>query len=240
MMKSSECLKVLARLLPDQIVVATFRAAFEWMAARPSDLNYLSVGAMGLISLPVMLRYGYSTELSAGVIVAAGTLGQIIPPSVVLVVLGDVAGVRATELERLVAAVPDGGVALAPSSDGGTSALMRRPWNAIEASFGPGSAAVHREHARQRSLVFVELALPFEQLAPPEELVLVLLRPAVARVLPVCRNPGPPRLTQCHGDTKQGALSLWLRDFVQAKRPATVSLCASMRKGPPASSGLHA
>ena len=78
----------------------------------------------------------------------------------VLVVLGDVAGVRATELERLVAAVPDGGVALAPSSDGGTSALMRRPWNAIEASFGPGSAAVHREHARQRSLGFVELALP--------------------------------------------------------------------------------
>ena len=78
----------------------------------------------------------------------------------VLVVLGDVAGVRATELERLVAAVPAGGVALAPSSDGGTSALMRRPWNAIEASFGPGSAAVHRERARQRSLAFVELALP--------------------------------------------------------------------------------
>ena len=50
MMKSSECLEVLARLLPDQIVVATYRAAFEWMAARPNDLNYLSVGAMGLAS----------------------------------------------------------------------------------------------------------------------------------------------------------------------------------------------
>jgi phosphonopyruvate decarboxylase len=50
MMKSDECLKELARLLPDQIVVATYRAAFEWMAARPSDLNYLSVGAMGLAS----------------------------------------------------------------------------------------------------------------------------------------------------------------------------------------------
>lgn len=50
MMKSHECLEVLARLLPDQIVVATYRAAFEWMAARPSDLNYLSVGAMGLAS----------------------------------------------------------------------------------------------------------------------------------------------------------------------------------------------
>ena len=48
-----------------------------------------SVVAMGLISLPVMLRYGYSPSLSAGVITASGTLGQIIPPSVVLIVLAD-------------------------------------------------------------------------------------------------------------------------------------------------------
>ena len=41
-----------------------------------------SVVAMGMISLPVMLRYGYSQQLSAGVITASGTLGQIIPPSV--------------------------------------------------------------------------------------------------------------------------------------------------------------
>ncbi len=57
-----------------------------------------SVVAMGLISLPVMLRYRYSTELSAGVIVATGTLGQIIPPSVVLVVLGDQLGVSVGDL----------------------------------------------------------------------------------------------------------------------------------------------
>jgi tripartite ATP-independent transporter DctM subunit len=48
-----------------------------------------SVVAMGLISLPVMLRYGYSQSLATGVIAAAGTLGQIIPPSIVLVVLAD-------------------------------------------------------------------------------------------------------------------------------------------------------
>ena len=52
-----------------------------------------SVVAMGLISLPVMLRYGYSHELSAGVITASGTLGQIIPPSVVLIVLADQMGI---------------------------------------------------------------------------------------------------------------------------------------------------
>ena len=57
-----------------------------------------SVVAMGLISLPVMLRYGYSAELSAGVISASGTLGQIIPPSVVLVVLADQMGISVGDL----------------------------------------------------------------------------------------------------------------------------------------------
>lgn len=49
-----------------------------------------SVVAMGVISLPVMLKYGYSKQLATGTICASGTLGQIIPPSIVLIVLGDV------------------------------------------------------------------------------------------------------------------------------------------------------
>ena len=57
-----------------------------------------SVVAMGMISMPVMLRYGYSKTLSAGVITAAGTLGQIIPPSVVLVVLADQLSVSVGDL----------------------------------------------------------------------------------------------------------------------------------------------
>ena len=59
-----------------------------------------SVVAMGLISLPVMLRYGYSKELATGTISAAGTLGQIIPPSIVLIVLGDVLNVPVGDLFR--------------------------------------------------------------------------------------------------------------------------------------------
>ena len=59
-----------------------------------------SVVAMGLISLPVMQRYNYSLELSTGVICAAGTLGQIIPPSVVLVVLADQMGISVGDLFR--------------------------------------------------------------------------------------------------------------------------------------------
>ena len=49
-----------------------------------------TVVAMGLISLPVMLRHQYQPALACGVITASGTLGQIIPPSIVLVILGDV------------------------------------------------------------------------------------------------------------------------------------------------------
>lgn len=59
-----------------------------------------SVVAMGLISLPVMLRHGYQTELATGSISAAGTLGQLIPPSIVLIILGDVLNVPAGDLFR--------------------------------------------------------------------------------------------------------------------------------------------
>ena len=49
-----------------------------------------TVVTMGLLSLPTMLRRGYSPEIAAGTICASGTLGQIIPPSIILVMLGDV------------------------------------------------------------------------------------------------------------------------------------------------------
>jgi TRAP-type mannitol/chloroaromatic compound transport system permease large subunit len=51
-----------------------------------------SVISMGLISLPVMLRYGYDQKIAAGVIAASGTLAQIIPPSLVLIVMADQLG----------------------------------------------------------------------------------------------------------------------------------------------------
>ena len=51
-----------------------------------------SVISMGLISLPVMLRYGYDKKIATGVIAASGTLAQIIPPSLVLIVMADQLG----------------------------------------------------------------------------------------------------------------------------------------------------
>ncbi len=49
-----------------------------------------TVVTMGLLSLPAMLKAGYSKPLATGIICASGTLGQIIPPSIVLVLLGDI------------------------------------------------------------------------------------------------------------------------------------------------------
>ena len=68
------------------------------MLAAATGVVGASVVAMGLISLPIMLRYGYSKTLSTGVILASGTLGQIIPPSVVLIVLADQLGISVGDL----------------------------------------------------------------------------------------------------------------------------------------------
>jgi tripartite ATP-independent transporter DctM subunit len=57
-----------------------------------------TVVTMGVISLPVMLRSGYSPKMATGVISASGTLGQIIPPSIILVILGDIMGISVGEL----------------------------------------------------------------------------------------------------------------------------------------------
>lgn len=57
-----------------------------------------TVISMGLISLPIMLKKGYSASLSTGIIASSGTLGQIIPPSIVLILLGSVLNVSVGEL----------------------------------------------------------------------------------------------------------------------------------------------
>ena len=59
-----------------------------------------SVISMGLISLPIMLRYGYDRRVASGVIAASGTLAQIIPPSLVLIVLADQLGKSVGDLYK--------------------------------------------------------------------------------------------------------------------------------------------
>ncbi|HXF64034.1 MAG TPA: TRAP transporter large permease subunit, partial [Caldilineaceae bacterium] len=73
------------------VVVGTLLAATTGVVSA-------TVIVMGMLSLPVMLRYGYDKRLAAGVIISSGTLAQLIPPSLVLVVLSDQIGVRVGDL----------------------------------------------------------------------------------------------------------------------------------------------
>lgn len=80
-----------------------------------------------------------------------------------LIVLGDVAGAVAGDFERLLSAGAAGqapGLWLAPSSDGGTSALLQRPARVLPCRFGPDSARRHREAAEAAGIPCHELALP--------------------------------------------------------------------------------
>jgi tripartite ATP-independent transporter DctM subunit len=70
------------------------------LLAATTGIVAASVIAMGLISLPVMLRHGYDPRLATGVIAASGTLAQIIPPSLVLIVLADQLGVSVGDMYR--------------------------------------------------------------------------------------------------------------------------------------------
>ncbi len=73
------------------IIVGTLLAATTGVVAA-------TVIVMGMISLPIMLRYGYDQKLASGVIIASGTLAQLIPPSLVLVILSDQLGVSVGDL----------------------------------------------------------------------------------------------------------------------------------------------
>ena len=121
-----------------------------------------SVVAMGLISLPVMLRYGYSKHLATGVIAASGTLGQIIPPSVVLVVLADQLGVSVGALFRG-ALIP--GLALT---------FMFAAYVALSAFFSPHSAPALPKQVRDISLAKLLVQILVVML-PPLLLILVVL-----------------------------------------------------------------
>lgn len=85
------------------------------------------------------------------------------PEEALLIVLGDVAGALPEDFARLVRAAAEHagpGVWLAPSSDGGTSAMLARPAGVIDCCFGRDSAKRHRECAQQKGVAYREIALP--------------------------------------------------------------------------------
>jgi tripartite ATP-independent transporter DctM subunit len=82
--------------LPGSIALVTMIVCCLWGIA--SGIVGAVVVLMGLLAMPAMLRIGYDHKLSAGVICAGGTLGILIPPSVMLILYGAVAGVSAVKL----------------------------------------------------------------------------------------------------------------------------------------------
>ncbi|MDT8340055.1 MAG: TRAP transporter large permease subunit [Longimicrobiales bacterium] len=121
-----------------------------------------SVTAMGLISLPVMLRNGYRSEVALGTISAAGTLGQIIPPSIVLIVLGDQLGVSVGDLFRA-ALIP--GLALT-----GAYAAYILGLAAVRPGWVPALSKEMRDAARGELLKRVAFSM-----MPPLILIVVVL-----------------------------------------------------------------
>ncbi|MEO1633405.1 MAG: TRAP transporter large permease subunit, partial [Bacteroidota bacterium] len=121
-----------------------------------------SVVAMGMISLPVMLRHGYDQAFATGVITASGTLGQLIPPSVVLIVLADQLGVSVGDL-FLGALVP--GLLLVTLYAGyvGLVAMLKPSW----------APALPPEERSASVPDLLRLAL--RRLVPPLVLILVVL-----------------------------------------------------------------
>ncbi len=130
-----------------------------------------TVVTMGLLALPTMLARGYSQELASGTVAASGTLGQIIPPSIVLVLLGDIIGVSVGELfvgalvpGLLLVCLYIGYIALRSHFDPSCA-----PSVADQGENGPGAAVLFRALLPPLALVVAVLGSIFAGIASPTE-----------------------------------------------------------------------
>ena len=121
-----------------------------------------SVVAMGLISLPVMLKYNYDKKLACGTICASGTLGQIIPPSIILIILGDVMGIPVGDLFQ--AAIMPGFILI------GAYVLYILVYTYLKPSAAP-ALPMDLDDGTRREQVFKAL----KAIIPPLALILVVL-----------------------------------------------------------------
>ncbi len=121
-----------------------------------------SVVTMGVLALPVMLKYQYDKGLATGVVAASGTLGQIIPPSIVLVILGDQMKVSVGDLF------------LGAFFPGLMLASLFIVWVALVAWLKPANAPALPQHTRAMPLTQL-LGRVAKSLVPPLFLILVVL-----------------------------------------------------------------
>ena len=135
-----------------------------------------TVVTMGLLSLPTMLKRGYSAEISAGTICASGTLGQIIPPSIILVMLGDVMS-SAYQQSQLASGhfAPDtvsvGDLFAGALVPGLVLVALSIVYLVVTAVFRPGTMPAHNG-AGEEDIAFARIVAA---LAPPLLLILAVL-----------------------------------------------------------------
>jgi len=135
-----------------------------------------TVVTMGLLSLPTMLRRGYSPEISAGTICASGTLGQIIPPSIILVMLGDVmtSAYQQAQLEMGIFSpktVSVGDLFAGALIPGLLLVLLYVLYIVVVAFLRPEMMPAHEREAEER----VGFLLVFRALLPPLALIFAVL-----------------------------------------------------------------
>ena len=135
-----------------------------------------TVVTMGLLSLPTMLKRGYSTEIATGTICASGTLGQIIPPSIILVMLGDVmtTAYQQAQLEMGVFSpktVSVGDLFAGALIPGLLLVLLYIAYILVVALFRPESMPAHQRDEGERVTVLRVIAA----LAPPLILIFAVL-----------------------------------------------------------------
>lgn len=144
-------------MLEDVVAALTEARRIDRIAVVTPDSSVAKIAKHAGAEAILFLEEGLNEALDAAATELAPAAGDGL-----LVILGDVAGALATDIDALCAALDDvaaPGIALAPARDGGSAALLRRPHDAIAAQFGRDSGRVHREAAAAAGVTYRELEL---------------------------------------------------------------------------------
>ncbi|MCI5049717.1 MAG: TRAP transporter large permease subunit, partial [Rickettsiales bacterium] len=150
------------------------------MLAASTGIVGATVVTMGLISLPSMLKNGYCAKLSCGTICAAGTLGQIIPPSIVLILLADQVS-NAWQTAQLNMGIPSpvpvsvADLFVAAIFPGVGLVLLYMLWQIIYSILHPGKMQCLSEEERAEMFSAGKLTRIFKTLLPPLGLIILVL-----------------------------------------------------------------
>ena len=134
-----------------------------------------TVVTMGILSLPLMLKWNYNKKMSAGIICASGTLGQIIPPSIVLVLLADIfqgANEQASQISGNLAPTPVSSVDLFAGAiiPGMLLVILYGIWILINSILKPGNFPVQKEN--KEKVILIDL---LGTIFPPIALIILVL-----------------------------------------------------------------